>query len=155
MLLKMNSFFVCLIFVALLALSQAFMNRPRTSRTVVSRSSNLNMMFGGGKKKSGGKFTIKVDGKTITDVEGPVNLRKVLQANKIDVYPLASKFTGNCGGAGICGKCAVKVIDGMNNFNPPSKNEVNTINIEKKGAKDLRLSCCSRVSGPITIKTKP
>jgi ferredoxin len=36
-------------------------------------------------------------------------LRKALQANKIDVYPLRAKITGNCGGAGICGTCAVQV----------------------------------------------
>ena len=159
----MSSFFLCLIFVVLLALScqvEAF--QPRTSRSVTSHCSGLRMMFGLGAKKSGtgtkgkkGKFTITVDGKQITDVEGPVNLRKVLQANKIDVYPLASKFTGNCGGAGICGTCAVKVIDGMKNFNPASKNEINTINQKKKGASDIRMSCCSRITGPITIKTKP
>ena len=90
-----------------------------------------------------------------SSLDGEKNLKKRVQANKIDVYPLASKFTGNCGGAGICGTCAVKVIDGMKNFNPASKNEINTINQKKKGASDIRMSCCSRITGPITIKTKP
>jgi ferredoxin len=91
---------------------------------------------------------IKVDSKSIvTDgSEKSVNLRKELQKNKIEVYSLLGKFN-NCGGSGICGKCAVKVIDGAKNISPPSKNELNTL----KG-KDARLSCCSRVSGPISIK---
>ena len=95
---------------------------------------------------------IKVDGKTIESSEKTVNLRKELQNNKVDVYPLRAKITGNCGGAGICGTCAVKVLEGANNFNPPSKNEQKTL---KGKPADFRLSCCSRVSGPITIKTKP
>lgn len=110
------------------------------------------MLFGGTKAKVGGKVVIKVDGKTIESSEKTVNLRKVLQANKVDVYPFKAKITGNCGGAGICGTCAVKVLDGAANFNPPSKNELNTL---KGKPADFRLSCCSRVSGPISIKTKP
>ena len=69
-----------------------------------------------------------------------------------EVYPLRARITGNCGGAGICGTCAVKVLDGMANLNPASKNEQNTL-LDKPA--DYRLSCCARVSGPITIKTKP
>lgn len=69
-----------------------------------------------------------------------------------EVYPLKARITGNCGGAGICGTCAVKVLDGMANLNAPSKNEQNTL---RDKPADYRLSCCARVSGPITIKTKP
>jgi ferredoxin len=112
------------------------------------RISQLNMMFGGNKSS---KVVINVDGKTI-ECAGAVNLRKELIANKIDVYPLKAKITGNCGGAGICGTCAVKVIDGAKNLNPPSKNELNTL---RGKPADQRLSCCAKVNGPITIKTKP
>ena len=112
------------------------------------RISQLNMMFGGNKSS---KVVINVDGKTI-ECSGAVNLRKELIANKIDVYPLKAKITGNCGGAGICGTCAVKVIDGAKNLNPPSKNELNTL---RGKPADQRLSCCAKVNGPITIKTKP
>jgi ferredoxin len=48
--------------------------------------------------------SITADGKTFQSSEKTVNLRKELQKNGIDVYPLRSKITGNCGGAGICGK---------------------------------------------------
>jgi len=110
-------------------------------------------MFGMGKKKEvPQKVVINVDNKSIVCEEASVNLRKTLMANKIDVYPLKAKITGNCGGAGICGTCAVRVLEGAQNFNPPSKNEQKTL--EGKPA-DFRLSCCSRVTGPITIKTKP
>ena len=70
----------------------------------------INMMFGMKKESaSGGKVVITVEGKTIESTEKNVNLRKELIKNNIDVYPLRAKITGNCGGAGICGTCAVKV----------------------------------------------
>jgi ferredoxin len=117
------------------------------------------MIFGLGKPttkpdlKKG--FSINVDGKEIQcggENAGVMNLRKILMTNKVDVYPLRAKLTGNCGGAGICGTCAVKVLDGMPNLNPPSKNEQNTL---KGKPADWRLSCAARVNGPIKIKTKP
>ncbi|CAK9252907.1 unnamed protein product [Sphagnum jensenii] len=127
----------------------------------------MSMMFGGSKKTSQ-PIIITVDGKVI-ECDGPVNLRKQLMANKIDVYPLKAKITGlllhintfssnddacsgNCGGAGICGTCAVKVLSGAANLNPPSTNEKNTL---RGRPADLRLSCCAKVNGPITIQTKP
>ena len=51
-------------------------------------------------------------------VEGagtPVNLRKELMKNKIDIYPLQGKIY-NCGGGGQCGTCAVQVIKGAQNL---------------------------------------
>jgi len=110
------------------------------------------MMFGGGAKAAAKKVSISVDGKVIESDEKAVNLRKELMKNNIDVYPLRAKITGNCGGAGICGTCAVKVLSGAENLNPASKNEQNTL---KGKPADWRLSCCARVSGPISIKTKP
>jgi ferredoxin len=116
------------------------------------------MLFGGTKKKAtkqATSITIENKGNKVIECgDKAVNLRKELTAAKIDVYPLASKVTGNCGGAGICGTCAVKVCKGMEFFNEPSKNEQNTLKQKKKPA-DQRLSCCSRISGPVTIKVKP
>jgi ferredoxin len=109
------------------------------------------MLFGGGAKKKQ-PTVITVDSKVINVGNESVNLRKTLQANGVDVYPLKAKITGNCGGAGICGTCAVKVLSGAENLNPPSKNEQNTL---RGKPADFRLSCCAKVSGPITIKTKP
>ena len=137
----------CLLFALMIMQSEAFFMQPFATRTV---RSDLSMMFGGKKEATG--ISIKVEGKTITSGEKSVNLRKELQANKIDVYPLKAKITGNCGGAGICGTCAVKVLEGGANMSPMSKNEMNTL---KGKPADFRLSCCARVTGPISIKTKP
>lgn len=115
------------------------------------QQSSLSMLFGGGAKKAQ-KVTITADGKVYNCATSPVNLRKELIANNVDVYPLRAKITGNCGGAGICGTCAVKVLSGMENINPPSANEKNTL---KGKPTDYRLSCCARVSGPVSIKLKP
>jgi ferredoxin len=144
---KMNSFFL-LVALALIAGASAFFRTTASSRV----QSGMSMMFGGGKKTAAAqKVVINVDNKVIESAEKTVNLRKELIANKVDVYPLKAKLTGNCGGAGICGTCAVKVLSGMENLNPPSKNEQNTL---RNKPNDFRLSCCARVSGPITIKTK-
>jgi ferredoxin len=94
---------------------------------------------------------IKADGKVISVAEKTVNLRKVLQANKVEVYPLKAKLLGNCGGAGICGTCAVQILEGEKNLNPPSKNEQNTL---RGKPASYRLSCCARVNGNISCKTK-
>ena len=73
--------------------------------------------------------------------------------NKVDVY----KFTGklnNCGGAGVCGACAVKVIDGAANLSSPSKNEQNVLG-EKKIKSNIRLSCAAKIQkGDVVIKSK-
>eukprot|EP01035_Chromulina_nebulosa_P017472 gene17472-23024_t len=120
-----------------------------------NKVNGLSMIFGGLKAKTtSNKISIKVDGKVIESSEKTVNLRRILIDNNIEVYPLKAKVLGNCGGAGICGTCAVKVIEGKENFNDPSKNELKTLS-EKGKASDIRLSCCSRISGPISIKTKP
>lgn len=99
-------------------------------------------------------FNIKVDGKVVEIDTSKANLRKELMKKNIDVYPLKAKITGNCGGAGICGTCAVKVLDGSENLSPPSANEQKVL---KENGRDsgIRLSCCAKVSGPISIKTKP
>lgn len=135
---------ICLAVLSLfLFQSEAFFQPHATPR-----SSSISMMFG----KKALEVSIKVDGKTIVAFEKSVNLRKELMANKVDIYPLKAKVTGNCGGAGICGTCAVKVLAGKENMSPMSKNEINTL--AGKPA-DWRLSCCARVTGPISIKTKP
>lgn len=140
-----SSGMLCIILAVMIMLSESFFHRSIDSRR---NRSDLSMMFG---KKAAG-ISIKVDGKTIVSGEKTVNLRKELIANKVDVYPLKAKITGNCGGAGICGTCAVKVLDGGANMSPMSKNEQNTL---KGKPEDWRLSCCARVTGPISIKTKP
>jgi ferredoxin len=135
----------CFLIAVMILQTESFFLQSRSTRHI---KSDLSMMFG---KKAAG-ISIKVDGKTITSGEKSVNLRKELIANNVDVYPLKAKITGNCGGAGICGTCAVKVLEGGANMSPMSKNEQNTL---KGKPDDFRLSCCARVTGPISIKLKP
>eukprot|EP00981_Chlorochromonas_danica_P010907 scaffold3532_cov182-Ochromonas_danica.AAC.10 len=137
----------------MLTLAEAFHGLPSSSSHPM-RMTTLKMIFGKKAAPAAAKKTVEiiVDRKVITSSEASVNLRKTLMANGVDVYPLKAKITGNCGGAGICGTCAVKVISGMENISPASKNEQNTL---RNRPADQRLSCCAKVSGPITIQTKP
>lgn len=61
-------------------------------RIKLQKFAPMSMMFGGA-KKTAAKITITVDGKMI-ECAGPINLRKELMANKIDVYPLKAKLLG-------------------------------------------------------------
>ena len=86
--------FQLLCLVILLAFAQVssfFLSSPIVRNR--QSSETIKMMFGGGKKASK-SVVITVDGKTLNCGDAPVNLRKTLQANKIDVYPLLSKVTG-------------------------------------------------------------
>jgi len=127
------------LFLGLLALTSAFFHSSVLTRSRTSARPALSML------------EIKADGKVISVAEKTVNLRKVLQANKVEVYPLKAKLLGNCGGAGICGTCAVQILEGEKNLNPPSKNEQNTL---RGKPASYRLSCCARVNGNISCKTK-
>mmetsp|Transcript_10981 Transcript_10981/g.10611 ORF Transcript_10981/g.10611 Transcript_10981/m.10611 type:complete len:149 (+) Transcript_10981:55-501(+) len=135
----------------LLSITQTYAFFQPSVMARVNRKSDVKMMFGIGKKKDT-EIIIKVDGKAIKVYEKGFNLRKELIANGVDVYPLKAKITGSCGGNGACGTCAVKVLAGKENMNPQSKNEQNTL---KGKPADFRLSCCSKVNGPISIKLKP
>jgi ferredoxin len=99
-------------------------------------------------------ISINVDGKTIAAEGKSINLRRELMKNNIDVYPLKAKITGNCGGAGICGTCAVKILSGGENLSPPSANEQRVLQENKRGS-DIRLSCCTKVNGNVSLRTKP
>eukprot|EP00752_Nemacystus_decipiens_P001467 g1443.t1 len=119
----------------------------------------MQMLFGGGgKKKASGGIVVKVQQKTgFKETEltlaGKTNLRKALMDNKIDIYPLQGKIY-NCGGGGSCGTCAVDVVAGASNCSPQGPGEKKLLEKNKKPA-SYRLSCCTMVSGPVTVKTKP
>ncbi|KAM3571174.1 hypothetical protein VYU27_006784 [Nannochloropsis oceanica] len=97
------------------------------------------------------------DGKELSVLEAQpgANLRKTLQAAKVDVYDLISKMT-NCNGAGQCGTCVVKVTS-------PSwgiRSEYEAAKI-LKGRKfgdeeEYRLACQTSVeAGEATIMVRP
>lgn len=60
--------------------------------------------------------------------------------------PVAS----SCGGDGVCAKCAIKIIEGMENLSPVDDLERELL---KRTNKDLpyRISCQALVHGDVTV----
>lgn len=79
------------------------------------------------------------------EVAEGVNLRMALLKNKV---PLAS----SCGGAAVCSKCWVKVIEGADHITPPGADEER---LRTEGSVDAssRLSCMVEILGDIVIDT--
>jgi 2Fe-2S ferredoxin len=81
------------------------------------------------------------------EIEVPIktNLMKAI----IDAeLPIGS----SCGGAGVCTKCLIEVIEGANNLSKPNALEQKLAEKEKLNA-DIRVSCQVKVLGDIRIKT--
>lgn len=88
------------------------------------------------------QILIKKSGKSLL-VEDGANLMQVLLKAEI---PVAS----SCHGDGICAKCRIQIIRGSANLSAP--NETETFLKQKFTlAKDLRISCQTRVHGDIEI----
>ncbi len=63
-------------------------------------------------------------------------------------FPVAS----SCHGDGICGKCRIQILEGVENLS--KINEVEQLVRDRIGiAKEYRISCQSRVMGEILIDT--
>lgn len=56
-----------------------------------------------------------------------------------------------CGGAGVCGRCKVKIIEGVENISPISKKENDYLTDEEK-KNNIRLACMTYVKGNIRIE---
>ncbi|EWM26017.1 ferredoxin [Nannochloropsis gaditana] len=83
------------------------------------------------------------------------NLRKTLQASKIDVYDLMGKMT-NCNGAGQCGTCVVKVTSPS--WGLRSEYEADKILKGRKfgESEEYRLACQTTVErGEATVVVRP
>ncbi len=48
----------------------------------------------------------------------------------------------------FCGTCLVEVVQGMENLEPPSDDELEVLDQWNKDPESFRLSCCVRISGP-------
>lgn len=84
-------------------------------------------------------------GRPSINVEHGSNLMKSLLDHNI---PVAS----SCGGDGVCAKCKIQVIEGMDNLS--IENQTEEFLKEKNSlASDLRISCQTYVYGDITIDT--
>lgn len=78
-------------------------------------------------------------------VSQKTNLMQILREQNI---PVAS----SCNGDGICSKCKVKIISGMDNINTPTNLELDKFE-RKLITNEERLSCQIKVSGDIEIDT--
>eukprot|EP00904_Undaria_pinnatifida_P010699 jgi/Undpi1/675/HiC_scaffold_10.g04139.m1 len=159
---KNFSFVAVVLLCVLFGISSGFVvpSAPALNVRQSQQRGGMQMFFGGGGAKKATAtskgIVVKVQQKTgfketELTLKGKTNLRKALLDNKIDVYPLQGKIY-NCGGGGSCGTCAVNVVAGMSNCSPKGPGEKKLL--DKKPA-SYRLSCCTMVSGPVTIKTKP
>jgi len=56
-------------------------------------------------------------------------------------------ISATCGGRGVCGACAVKVLSGA--LAPPTADEQTAL---RNGPRGVRLACRATVTGPVTVK---
>jgi len=78
------------------------------------------------------------------EVQTKTRILEVARDNGIDIYT-------PCGGHARCGKCYVKVIDGMD---PPSRVEKNLLPPDKL-RDGFRLSCFAVIKGDVTVEVPP
>jgi 2Fe-2S ferredoxin len=90
------------------------------------------------------KIKLKKSGKVIV-IEKGANLMKSLTENQI---PVAS----SCSGEGVCAKCRMQIIEGMENLTLPNETEL-FLREKFSLTKDLRISCQTQVLGDITVDT--
>lgn len=77
--------------------------------------------------------------------ESPESLMKALLAHQV---PVAS----SCNGDGICGKCKVEVIAGMENLTPPTEAEQMLKNKFRLDS-HTRISCQCKAYGDVSLRT--
>lgn len=83
--------------------------------------------------------------KKIIEVPAKTNLMNaIIQAE----LPIGS----SCGGEGICAKCIVKVVKGIENISKPNPTEKKLIAREKL-EENIRISCQTKVLDDVSITT--
>lgn len=89
------------------------------------------------------------DGKL--EVGNGANLRRGLLLHGRNPYVGLYRLA-NCHGVGMCGTCAVEVVEGAENLSPPTRME--RLNIRRPLRKGQRLACQMRVYGDCVIRTQ-
>jgi ferredoxin len=84
------------------------------------------------------------DGRFIEVAPGTNLMSAIIKAER----PIGS----SCGAIGICARCFVKVIEGMENLSKPNPIERRLLEREKF-APDIRISCQTKVLGDVKITT--
>lgn len=103
-------------------------------------------------EERGVRVTFEREGKTVTVPAGSI-LRDVARANGISPYKLLNRFL-NCGGQGECGTCVVDVVSGIEHCSEPNRLELLLL-ARREPPVTWRLSCQVKVTGPVTIRTRP
>jgi len=91
--------------------------------------------------------TVSAQGKTF-QCEPGANLRKVLLANRVDVYNGQARVI-NCRGIGTCGTCAVQVEGEVSE--PNWKDQARRSLPPHDPNRNLRLSCQTEVLGDVKV----
>merc|ERR1712146_584299 len=78
-------------------------------------------------------------------------MRRVLLDSGVDLYDMKGKAT-NCGGAGQCGTCVVKMTIPDDDWTPMPSFEKKSL---KKYDADCRLSCMVIIEGDCSVKIRP
>jgi adenylate cyclase len=83
--------------------------------------------------------------------ESQIEVKKGI--NLMSAIIAAGKPIGSsCSAIGICGKCFVRVIMGMENLSHPNPIERKLLERENLPS-DYRISCQTKVYGPVTVTT--
>ncbi|MBI5217283.1 MAG: (2Fe-2S)-binding protein [Ignavibacteriae bacterium] len=102
-------------------------------------------------------LTLVNEGKSIEVPEGE-NLRQVLLKNGISPYKGIEKAL-NCFGNGFCGTCRVEIVDGKNAPALSPQDELMLAGLmpfyARKVGKHVRLSCQTKITKDLEIKTYP
>ena len=77
------------------------------------------------------------------------NLRKVALLHGVEVYKGLDRLA-NCHGNGLCGTCAMEIVEGLQNLGPKTLREQFAL---KDRPANLRLSCQCQVLGDIVCIT--
>lgn len=77
----------------------------------------------------------------------------VLDSTLLDaIHQIGLPLGQSCDGVALCGFCRVTVVDGSQNLTPAAAEEVKILRSLHAGS-DVRLACCARITGPVTLTT--
>jgi 2Fe-2S ferredoxin len=85
----------------------------------------------------------------------PLGLRAAAREDEtvLDVARRTGAPLGNsCGGVGVCARCRVRVVEGLENLSPPTSIELR-FGAPRGFAADERMACQAVVCGPCEITT--
>jgi len=91
------------------------------------------------------------------DADAGTNLRQLMLRTGVTPYSGLARLT-NCRGHNFCGTCAVEIADGKGVSPRMAEEEatlVGNLAVARVTDKNFRLSCQTKVTGDVTVKTHP